>query len=186
MTDVYTTVASELSFFTPRATALSMATETRSAFDSYSPMTRLQHGLVGGLVAGVVFGLMIQFALDRMTAIGAMYTLGDPSLSVGWVAHILHSVLFGAFFAVLGGPRLVSFLDGYTAGAVGGVAYGAALWAVNIVVLWPLWLGAVSLTAAPSVPYLAPRPLVGHLVYGLLLGLAVTALGARAKVPQEG
>jgi len=143
-------------------------------------MTRLQHGAAGGAVAGVVFGLLIQFALDRMTAIGAMYTLGDPSLSVGWIAHIAHSVLFGAFFAVLGGPRLVSFLDGYAAGAVSGLAYGAVLWAVNIVVLWPLWLGAVSLAAAPSAPYLAPRPLVGHLVYGLLLGLAVTALGARA------
>jgi len=162
-----------------------MATETRSAFDSYSPTTRLQHGVVGGALAGIVFGLVIQLALGRMTAIGAMYTLGDPSLSVGWVAHIAHSVLFGAFFAVLGGPRLVSVLDGYAAGAVSGAAYGVALWAVNIVVLWPLWLSAVSLSTAPSVPYLAPRPLVGHLVYGLLLGLVVTALGARAAGPEN-
>jgi len=156
-----------------------MTTEVRSAFDSHSPVRKLQHGVVAGVVAGVVFGLVVQFALGRMTAIGAMYTLGEPSLSVGWVAHIGHSVLFGAFFGVLGGPRLASFLDGYPAGAVSGMAYAAVLWAVNIVVLWPLWLGAVSLTGAPGFPNLAPRPLVGHLVYGLLLGVVVAYLGSR-------
>jgi len=165
-----------------------MATETRSLAHVQNPVDRLQHGLAGGLVAGLAMGLLVQLVLERMTAIGALYTLGDPSLTVGWLAHLFHSALFGALFAVAGGPGLVErltvrspvgeSLDGYPAGLLGGIAFATALWAVNIGFVWPVWLGTVGL-GGPPVPNFAVQPLVGHLVYGGLLGLAVVALGSR-------
>jgi len=165
-----------------------MATETRSLAQVQNPVDRLQHGVAGGLLAGLAMGLLVQVVLGRMTAIGALYTLGEPSLTVGWLAHLFHSVLFGALFSVAGGPRLVERLaarssvgdavDGYPAGLLAGIVFATALWAVNIGFLWPVWLGTVGL-GGPPVPNFAVQPLVGHLVYGALLGLAVVALGWR-------
>jgi two-component system OmpR family sensor kinase len=162
-----------------------MATETRSLARVQNPVDRLQHGVGGGLVAGLAMGLLVQLVLGRMTAIGALYTLGDPSLTVGWVAHLFHSVLFGALFAVAGGPGLVEGLaarspvgdsiEGYPAGLIGGLAFATALWTVNIVFVWPVWLGTVGL-GGPSVPNLAVQPLVGHLVYGAILGVVVVSV----------
>mgnify|MGYP000079584357 FL=1 len=162
-----------------------MATETRSLARVQNPVDRLQHGVAGGLLAGLAMGVLVQVVLGRMTAIGALYTLGEPSLTVGWVAHLFHSVLFGALFAVAGGPGLVErlaarspvgdSLDGYPAGLLAGTAFATALWAVNIGFVWPVWLETVGL-GGPPIPNFAVQPLVGHLVYGALLGLAVVAL----------
>ena len=132
--------------------------------------------VVAGLGAGVVFGFLIQFVLGVMPAIGAMYTLGEPSLSVGWVAHLSHSAIFALLFVVVTWARPVSnyVRNPITAAAVGG-AFGFALWLVNIGFLWPVWLGSVGVMDLP-IPNFAPRPLVGHLVWGLLLGLFYSLL----------
>lgn len=154
-----------------------MATESQTVTRRPEALTRVQRGALGGIVAGVVMGLMLQFLIGRMTAIGALYTLGDPSLTIGWVAHILHSALFGAFFAVFDGHRRLGEQVGQPLGAVGsGVGYATLLWAVNVVFIWPVWLSAVSIGDAPSVPNLAVMPLVGHVVYGALLGLGLWML----------
>ncbi len=147
-----------------------MSTETK-VFGESRDSSAIKTGALAGLIGGVVFGLMVQFGLERMGTIGAMYTLGEPSASVGWVAHVVHSVLFGAAFGLAVDRPLFDDVAASSLGAVGlGLAYGTALWAVNIVVLWPLWLNAVSVPNAPALPFLAVLPLVGHLVYGGLTG----------------
>lgn len=151
---------------------------TRSAYatdasttDLDDPFAGVKRATFAGLLAGIVFGLLVQFRLERMGAIGALYTLGDPSVTVGWVAHGVHSVLFGAAFGFLVDrpPLRVHAEDVLTGPLVGGL-YALGLWAVNIAFIWPAWLGAVSAPNAPGLPYLAVMPLVGHLLYGLLLG----------------
>ncbi|MEF8757144.1 MAG: hypothetical protein V5A33_02795 [Halobacteriales archaeon] len=146
---------------------------TRTGFEaSTRDSSAITRAAVLGVVAGVVFGVVIQFRLERMTAIGAMYTLGDPQLSVGWLAHLVHSALFGALYGLTVDRKAFDGVaDRPTSGLLLGGGYGAALWAVNIVVIWPLWLGAVGVANAPSLPFLAALPLVGHLVYGGLMGL---------------
>jgi hypothetical protein len=162
-----------------------MATETRSVRSVQNPMDRLQHGIAGGLVAGVVMGVLVQVVMGQMTAIGALYTLGEPSLTVGWVAHLFHSALFGAVFGVAAGPaRVERLVEGYAAGLLSGAAFATTLWAVNIVFVWPLWQNSVGLgVAAPPVPNLAVQPLVGHVVYGAILGLVVVALSSKTGSP---
>jgi hypothetical protein len=123
------------------------------------------------VVAGLVFGVLIQFRLERMTAIGAMYTLGDPSLTVGWIAHLFHSALFGAFFGLLADTGRLREAATNVAPAAGlGAAYAAGLWAVNIVFVWPLWLNATTFGAEIPLPNLAVMPLIGHVIWGVLLG----------------
>jgi two-component system OmpR family sensor kinase len=132
----------------------------------------LPQAALAGVLAGVVFGVMIQFLLQRMTAIGALYTLGEPSVSIGWIAHMGHSAIFGLLFGVLSWWRPVSDRISSPVGSVvGGGLYGGSLWLVNIVLVWPLWLNAVSAPMSPPFPFLVSvQPLFGHLVWGVLLG----------------
>ncbi|WP_121820838.1 hypothetical protein [Halostella salina] len=135
------------------------------------------YGALAGVVAGLAFGLLIQFRLERMTAIGAMYTLGEPSLSIGWVAHVVHSALFGALLGlVVDREPLRTIARNPLKSAGVGIAYGITLWAVNIVFLWPLWLNGVGLPGAPELPFLGVMPLVGHVVYGGLAGAILSAV----------
>ena len=150
-----------------------MGTTTESGVRTGSTTSgTLWQAALAGVLAGIVFGFMIQFVLERMTAIGALYTLGDPSVSVGWAAHMAHSAIFGLVFGVLSWWRPVADRTASPAGSVviGGV-FGVTLWLVNIVFIWPLWLDAVSAPMSPPFPFLASvQPLFGHLVWGLLLG----------------
>jgi len=126
---------------------------------------------VVGVLAGLAFGAIMQFALGRMTAVGALYTLGEPSLSVGWVAHLAHSALFGAIFGLLADTAAVREHARRLAPAAAlGAAFATALWLGNVVVVWPLWLNSVGFATTVPFPNLAVMPLVGHLVWGALLG----------------
>lgn len=147
-----------------------MSTELPTARDIDFQRDDVLGGVVGGLVGGIVFGLMIQFVMGVMPAIGALY--GAPGLATGWVAHLFHSAVFGVVYALIADLDAVArYADSWTTGALTGVGYGALIWAVFLVFVWPIWLTAVGFPGAPSVPYLAPKPLVGHLVYGVLLGV---------------
>ncbi len=156
-----------------------MATTTRSTapHQHRSPWTALGRGAGSGLVAGLVFGLLIHFVLGRMVTIGALYTLGDPSLTVGWLAHVFNSLLFGGIFGLFAlSNRLEPYLARVPTAVGAGLAFGTALYVVNIGFIWPLWLNRVGLGASMSVPFLPLLPFVGHLVYGFILGLGVGLL----------
>lgn len=156
-----------------------MATETTAGPSAERSDGRYATAAVAGILAGIVFGVMIQFVLERMTTIGAMYTLGEPSLSIGWVAHVAHSAGFAVVYVVVtrfGG--LAPYADRATTGILTGAAFGFVLWFVNIGFVWPVWLNAVTPSPALAVPYHANaiQPLVGHLVWGGILGALFPAL----------
>jgi uncharacterized membrane protein YagU involved in acid resistance len=156
-----------------------MSTETRTGQAGGGTDRRYVTAAVAGVLAGLVFGVMIQFVLERMTTIGAMYTLGEPSLSVGWIAHVAHSAGFAIVYVVVtrfGG--LAPYADRASTGVLTGAAFGFALWFVNIGFVWPLWLNAVTPPPALAMPYhgMAVQPLVGHLVWGGILGALFPAL----------
>lgn len=135
---------------------------------------------VAGVTAGVVFGLFIQFALGRMTTIGALFTLGEQHLTVGWTAHLLNSAIFALVYALLTRlSPLRSLADAPATGLTTGAAYGVGLWFVNIGFVWPLWLNAVGVTSLPVPNLGALGPLAGHLVWGALLGVLFPLLTDR-------
>jgi hypothetical protein len=135
----------------------------------------LSRAVLAGVVGGIAFGIPLQFVIERMPAIGALYTGGDPSLAVGWVAHLFHSAIFGLVFGLLSEARPVARLMRDNVGIAGfvGLGYGVALWSINIAFVWPVWLDTVGFPPAAewSVPFLAARPLMGHLIYGVTLGV---------------
>lgn len=136
-------------------------------------------GAVGGLVGGVGMGLILHFGTNAMPLIGALY--GLPTVLGGWVAHLIHSVIFALVFAAIVTRPLVSDYRTTNAGIVGlGIGYGAALGLVTGGFILPLSLNAIGATTLPApllpIPgivgeFVFPLLLaIGHLVYGFLLG----------------
>lgn len=142
--------------------------ETRTTTESRTGIA----GGISGLVAGIVMGIMLQMMMTPViaTAIPALY--GVNGLTAGWIAHLFHSLVFGLIFAavVVSIPSLREYVGTVTTSAGLGIAYGVIVWIVAAGIVMPLWLGAVGFPMAPPLPNFNPMSLVGHLVYGGILG----------------
>lgn len=125
---------------------------------------------VAGIVAGAVFGLMASIMMpDLMGMIGALYGF-EGNVAVGWIAHLFHSMMFGLVYAgiVSLGP-IRGYAGRVTTGVGVGLGYGLIVWAIAGAFVMPAWLGAMTM-ASPAVPTFNPISLVGHAVYGIILG----------------
>ncbi|SNR51293.1 hypothetical protein [Halorubrum vacuolatum] len=136
-----------------------------------------QAGLAGGIGGGLIFGVMMtmQMGMIMEMAIPGMYGLG-PSLAVGWVIHMFHSVVLGVVFALILEPTgLDKKLDSAPAIAGVGLVYGVVLWIVLASFVMPAWVGAMT-EMAPPVPDWNMQSLMGHAVYGVVAGVIYAAL----------
>lgn len=138
-------------------------------------------GLVGGVVGTVAFGIMLTVMMPDVieVAIPSMYGLAPPRSGVaGWLVHLGHGAMLGVVFA---GLVSVAGLQGESAGrqVAAGVLYGALVWVVLAAVVMPIWLSGAGSPANPPLPNFNVMSLVGHLVYGLLLGVVYTAVAGR-------
>ncbi len=142
---------------------------------------RVLAGASAGVAAGVVFGAMMQMMSAPTPDGGAMpmmamvaMVVGSQSLVVGWVYHLFNSAVIGALFgAVLGGrPR------GYGSGAGWGAVWGLVWWVLGGLILMPILLGMPAFAPLRMLPMrpVAMGSLVGHLLYGLILGMAFVRL----------
>lgn len=143
--------------------------------------------LIGGAVSGVggsaAFGVLL-WAIDPdiVTAgVPALYGL-DPASVVGWAFHLVHGLVLGTIFgfivtreSVLG--TLTADVETGVIAAMGpsvrltlaGLAYGLAVWSILPILVLSIWasMGGVDASAFPVTPV---ESLVGHVVYGLLVG----------------
>ena len=132
---------------------------------------RMLAGVLGGIAGGLVFGMLMAM-MGMLPVIASM--VGSTSAMVGFGVHLMISVLIGLGLTVLFGNRL---LTNYGRGALVGLAYGAIWWVLGPLMMMPVMMGmplfVVDLTAMMS--------LLGHLIYGAILGLvAVRVLTSRA------
>lgn len=148
--------------------------------------SKLTAGAVAGLLAGVVFGVMMQMMSAPtpdggrmpMMAMVAM-VVRSTSLVVGWLYHLLNSAVIGAIFGWLLGDRA----RGYGGGLAWGATWGAVWWVVGALVLMPVLLGMPPFAALrmPPMRPVAMGSLMGHLLYGLILGAVFVRLRAPAR-----
>jgi len=128
-------------------------------------MTR---GVLGGLAGGIVFGMLMQ--MMGMIPMVAMM-VGSESVAVGWLVHLAISAFIGITFAVLFRERIASI----GAGVGYGVGYGVVWWVLGALIAMPAKLGmpifAINSTSLQS--------LMGHMIFGAILGGAVAALARR-------
>jgi len=155
-----------------------MATETAAATDEVSTETGdWKAGVAGGLVGGLVFGAMMSMMLPGVLrmAIPAMYGIAGPAGAVGWAIHMSHGAIIGLGFAAVAGlkPDLGDSV-GTSLGV--GAGYGLLAWVALAVIAMPIWLGAVGFPGAPPLPNVGVESLVGHVVYGAVLGGVYSAI----------
>jgi uncharacterized membrane protein YagU involved in acid resistance len=133
---------------------------------------RVLAGIAGGLAGGVVFGILMQ-AWDMLPMVAML--VNSESVAVGWLVHLFNSALFGAIFAVLFGRWAATLVP---AAAIG-LGYGVLWWVLGALLIMPAWLGMNEMIF--ELNSTAWRSLVGHLAYGLLLGLVYALLGPRMR-----
>ena len=141
----------------------------------------INNGIVSGLAAGVVFGVMMQMMTAPTPDGGQMPMMAmvakvvrSDSITIGWVYHLFNSAVIGGIFGWLFGDRARKF----SAEVGWGALYGFAWWILGALILMPLLLGMppfAPLQMAPMRP-VAMGSLVGHLIYGIILGGAVSML----------
>ena len=137
----------------------------------------LKLGAYGGLAGGLVFGAMMGF-MGMLPMIGSM--VGQETAAAGFAVHMVNSVIIGAGFAIV----LGRFVSGTRVGVGVGLAYGGAWWILGPLTLMPLFMGmglGVNWNTAAAAAMLPS--LVGHLMYGGVLGLVYTWLRERGVGP---
>jgi uncharacterized membrane protein YagU involved in acid resistance len=122
---------------------------------------RILAGVVGGLAGGVVFGMMMAL-MGMLPVIASMG--GFSSAWVGFAMHLTISIVIGLGLTVLFSTRLRT---GYGRGVLVGLVYGAIWWVLGPLVMMPLMLGMPMF----SVDMTSVLSLMGHLIYGAILGL---------------
>lgn len=126
--------------------------------------------VLAGMLAGVAMGVPMQYGMGIMDVVGALY--GSQDVATGWAAHMFHSVVFAlAFAGLVSLPRLRDRAHEVRTALPLALGYGVVLWIFGAVLAMPLWLEAAGLPN-PGVPNLNPMSLMGHLVYGVVLGVS--------------
>ncbi len=147
-------------------------TEAETTLDSTPTLPAWQAGVAGGLVGSLAFGAMMAMMSPMMLTemIPGMYGL-EGGLA-GWIVHMSHGAVIGVAFAALASAGPLREYTGTTGGAaVAGLVYGIAVWASLAVIVMPIWLGMPEM-----VPNLDTGSLVGHSLYGVILGIVYGAL----------
>lgn len=132
----------------------------------------------GGLAAGLVMGAILQAGDGIIATIGSMS--GSSSLLVGWIVHLVLSVVFAAgFLALLAAKPVEVAFRSPTDTVLLGLIYGALLGSVSWGFVIPVSVGFESvfpLDQNPGAASVARFSLVlglGHLAYGLVLSAIV-------------
>lgn len=132
-----------------------------------------QAGVAAGAIAAAVMGALMVAQMRPVleVAIPSMYALTGGA--AGLTIHVAHGAVLGVAFAGLAG---YVGLDSTTKSFGVGIAYGVVLWAVLAVLVMPVWLSVVGSPANPPLPNVNVTSLVGHVVYGAVVGLAYPTL----------
>ncbi len=138
-------------------------------------MTQIRNGAIAGIAGGIVFGMLMAM-MGMLTMIAGM--VGSSSPVIGFLVHLMISAIIGAGFGITLNQFAVSKARSTTAGLL----YGAFWWLLGPLTLMPLMMGmgfgsqwsvAAARSALPS--------LMGHLIYGGILGFTYFLLAGRKE-----
>jgi hypothetical protein len=147
------------------------AMTTSSTTQPTSKVTaRLVPAVTAGIIGGLVFGVLMQLTgMIPMVAI----LVGSKSMVIGWLVHLAIAAFIGASFAVIF-SRLATSIG---RAALYGLGYGIVWWVLGALLIMSAKLGMIDMIFSVSTTQW--QSLVGHLVYGLLLGVTFGLLAPR-------
>ena len=132
---------------------------------------RVLAGVVGGVAGGAVFGMLM--AVMGMLPMIAMM-VGSDVAAGGVGIHMKISIVIGLGLTVLFGNLL---LTGYLRGLIVGMVYGAVWWVLGPLVIMPMMMGMPLFTVDSTALF----SLMGHVIYGGILGVVAVAVLARRR-----
>ncbi|HEY3111917.1 MAG TPA: hypothetical protein VGL23_24400 [Chloroflexota bacterium] len=134
---------------------------------------RLVRGAIAGVAGGIVFGVLMAM-MGMLPMVAGL--VGSSSAVVGLIVHLVLSVIIGAGYGLVLGTLGESYVGGLWTGAV----YGFVWWILGPLLIMPILMGmGPQLGMALTGPML--MSLVGHLLYGLVTGLAYAFQAERAR-----
>lgn len=157
---------------------MSADTQTDEVADTTPMLEPWQGGVIGGILGGIVFGALLTMQTPGVLedSIPQLYGLGAGAGAMGWILHLSHGAVLGVVFvAIVELTPLDDVLDDNLRNAVAGLGYGVVVWGVLAAVVMPVWLDAAG-AGSPDVPNVVVESLVGHLAYGVVLGLTYAVL----------
>lgn len=170
-----------------------MRTSGNDAMGSWRDVTRW--GLLAGLIGGIVMAMfmMMVTALTGMGFLAPLYAIAATfnhawamtkgfdltPILVGLMLHMVNSAVFGLIFALLV-ARLLPRALALPAATMAGMVWGLILLAVNQLIVLP----SVDAPMVAATSSIFGWWLVGHLMYGVVLGvIAGATLGRPASAP---
>ena len=137
--------------------------------------TRGLRAIWRGTMAGVIGGLLFTFVMVQIGALEGVAALARAeSRVVGLGIHFIISIIWGASYGLL--FRRQAYDVGSAMGW--GLSYGVFVWFIGPNTLMPILLGAVPIWTSETAASLVAS-LVGHLAYGVGLGLTFHYFEAR-------
>lgn len=131
---------------------------------------RAVYGVIGGLAGGIVFGLLMQM-MGMIPMVAQL--VGSSAVAVGWIVHLAISTFIGASFAILFGSLAKTLLSA----GLFGMGYGVVWWILGALLIMPSRLGMPAFELNTT----AWQSLMGHLLFGLVLGLVFSLLARRDR-----
>ncbi|KTC76036.1 hypothetical protein Lbir_0105 [Legionella birminghamensis] len=134
-------------------------------------MKTVLHGIIAGIIAGIVFSFFL--LMGGMTeTLGAI--IGMPTITGGLIVHTIVSIISGIVFAIVFGY----FIHSWGTAIILGLLFGFGMWIAGPMTLLPYMAAGAPLFSKWNLVDLKANipPLVGHLVYGLLLGIVFYTL----------
>ncbi|SIS14799.1 hypothetical protein SAMN05421752_11456 [Natronorubrum thiooxidans] len=150
-------------------------TATRLGVRRGTALEPWQAGTVGGIIAALAFGILMSVQTPAVLEMGIPAMYGLEGGLAGWLIHVSHGAVLGVVFAALLTATKRPHL-GPVKSTAAGLVYGVVVWAVLAVVVMPIWLSTVGFAMAPAFPNIDMMSLVGHAVYGIVLGIAYAFL----------
>jgi len=152
-------------------------------------------GVIGGLVGGIVLAMlmMVVTAVMGMGLLRPLYliaaTFHGPwameqgvvivPLLIGLMVHMMNSIVFGLIFALLLGSVTAVRRWGAAAWTGGGLVWGLIIFFINQYAVLP----AVDPAMAKGTEMVLIWWIIGHMMYGLILGFIVASLTVRTVTP---
>lgn len=156
---------------------------TESGFGLGGDLNWLVGSALSGIVSSVAFGVLLWIINPEIVTLGipAIYGL-EPSRVVGWAFHLIHGAVIGVAFGLIVTRDLIlgtitadvesdgsSALGLATRLTLAGFVFGLLVWSILPMLVLPAWasISGIGGDAFGATPF---ESLLGHLVYGLLLG----------------
>ena len=133
-----------------------------------NPTLILRRAVIGGVIGGVLFGIMM--AMNNMLPMVAGLIRNNSPI-VGFIVHIVISIGLAVPYAVL--EKRFSNSNWLIIAVVGAI-YGVIWWVLGALILMPLMLEMGEMVMVVGAMQI--QSLIGHIVYGVALTVALKAI----------